>query len=132
MTEGQSAASAKPAPSLKEEIEKIIEIHSHCISEANDGYLSGLWATQFPDFPGKQGCSIIQELQKVLEAPPATERTALIKKITREKIDVLSMFAYQGPPSRHWIDTAGRYYEGWNAAIDKILAELDAQERTRV
>lgn len=65
--EEQNAASAKPAPNLRDEIIRIIAIHSRCIDEANAGYLSGLWAAQFPDFPSKQQCSIIQELQRALE-----------------------------------------------------------------
>lgn len=76
---------------LREKVAQIIGIHSNCIAQANEGYLSKVWAAEFPDFPDKQFCSIIQELQKMVaeiaaespsqessaegrEAPSRTER----------------------------------------------------------
>jgi hypothetical protein len=50
------------------------------------------------------------------------------KLIQAARISVLAMFAYQGPPSKHWLDTQGKYYEGWNDAIDHILELLKKKE----
>ena len=41
------------------------------------------------------------------------------------KVDVLGMFCYQGPPTKHWIETKGQFWEGWNKGCDKILKRLD-------
>ena len=60
----------------REEIRRIIEVHSPCIAEANDGYLSRLWAERFPNFPGKQSCSIIQELEKAIAQKPTENKPA--------------------------------------------------------
>lgn len=42
-------------------------------------------------------------------------------KVSSETISVLEMFAYQGPPSKRWIETKGEFYQGWNRAVSKIV-----------
>ena len=119
-----SAASATPAPSLKDALELLADAIDEIIG------LESLRAPQEASYrPISNARAYVAQATAILEAQPAAEMTALARTIRAEKKDVLSMFAYQGPPSRHWIDTEGRYYEGWNAAIDKVLAEIDAQER---
>ena len=53
-----------------------------------------------------------------------------IKKIVENtKVNVLEMFCYQGPPSKNWLKTEGRFWEGWNKALDKVLDSIDKQTK---
>ena len=55
-----------------------------------------------------------------------------IKRIIENtKVDILGAFCYQGPPSKNWLKTEGRFWDGWNTALDKVLDSIDKQkERT--
>jgi len=46
------------------------------------------------------------------------------KTIEDTKVDMLGMFCYQGPPTKHWIETKGQFWMGWNEACNKILEKL--------
>lgn len=45
---------------------------------------------------------------------------------------VLEMFAYQGPPSKRWIETEGQYWKGYNAKAEKIRKILDGHKISRL
>ena len=54
------------------------------------------------------------------------KRAQKIDNIIKDtKVDILGMFCYQGPPSKHWIETKGQFWEGWNKACDKISEKLE-------
>ena len=60
----------------------------------------------------------------LLEGYVAVPRKQLQKSIEDIKVDLLGMFCYQGPPTRHWIETKGQFWKGWNEACDKIIERL--------
>jgi hypothetical protein len=60
------------------------------------------------------------------------DKRATLKQVKDLEISVLEMFAYQGPPSRRWIETQGKYYEGWNAAIKAVLQVLQMNKTQEV
>ena len=121
MTAGESA---KAEPTLKEVIEGL-KIHLEVAHEYHT-----------PSGSMERGCDHEEEIKSAITAleassPPTAERTALKelrKKVEALRIDYMAAFAYQGPPSAHWIDTKGKEWEAHNKAIDKVLAEIDAQE----
>jgi hypothetical protein len=41
--------------------------------------------------------------------------------------NLLEMFCQQGPPSKHWIETKGQFWEGWQAC-NKSVKDFFAQE----
>jgi len=47
------------------------------------------------------------------------------KTIEDTKVDMLGMFCYQGPPTKHWIETEGQFWKGWNECCNKILEKLE-------
>lgn len=51
----------------------------------------------------------------------------LRKQIESLKIEIIGAFQYQGPPSKHWLDTKGKEWEAHNKAIDKVLDLLNAR-----
>jgi len=57
-------------------------------------------------------------------------REAEIRKTVEDsKVSVLEMFAYQGPPSKNWLKTEGRFWEGWNKALDKVLESIEETKK---
>jgi hypothetical protein len=50
-------------------------------------------------------------------------------KIQKQKVGILEMFCQQGPPTKHWIETKGQFWEGWNKAIDRVLAVLVGEKK---
>jgi len=48
----------------------------------------------------------------------------LTKQLEDSKVSILGMFAYQGPPSKRWIETKGQFWEGWNKGIDKAKEKV--------
>jgi hypothetical protein len=51
----------------------------------------------------------------------------LIKEASKET-SVLSMFAYQGPPTANWLKTEGRYWAGYNKKAEEIRTVLDSDK----
>ena len=66
----------------------------------------------------------LSDVSAVLEGYVAVPRKQLQKSIEDIKVDLLGMFCYQGPPTRHWIETKGQFWKGWNEACDKIIERL--------
>lgn len=54
-------------------------------------------------------------------------RLQQIRKASEEH-SVLADFAYQGPPSKHWLQTKGQYWEGYNKRGEEIRKILDKTE----
>ena len=53
-----------------------------------------------------------------------------IKKIIKDtKVNVLEMFCYQGPPSKNWLKTEGKFWEGWNKGLDKFLETIESKSK---
>ena len=50
------------------------------------------------------------------------------KQLQALKVSLLEMFCYQGPPTRHWLETKGQFWEGWNACLKKILG-VDSEKK---
>jgi hypothetical protein len=68
------------------------------------------------------------EVKELLKEIPLVKELILeeAQRIVKEtKVDVLGMFCYQGPPTKHWIETKGQFWEGWNKCCDKISQKFE-------
>ena len=68
------------------------------------------------------------EAKELLKQMPEVKEVILEEAqriVLENKVDILGMFCYQGPPTKHWIETKGQFWEGWNKCCDKISQKFE-------
>jgi len=72
----------------------------------------------------KKCAKFLKGWQQKFESKLGKVTQKINKTIEDTKVDMLAMFCYQGPPTKHWIETKGQFWMGWNECCNKILENL--------
>ena len=69
--------------------------------------------------------------EQVRRAAPSL-LTTLKNIMSKDKKSILADFAYQGPPSKHWLAKEGKFVEARYEGYNKCLAEVQAAARPAI
>ena len=85
-------------------------------------YPRDVWESQLNDF-----LKLFSVFQKDYDLQVHVPRKQLDDFLLSNDRTLLEMFCQQGPPSKHWIETKGQFWEGWQAC-NKSVKDFFAQE----